>query len=395
MTKLFRYLYGCVYVSIREGSIERFFNLCIMKGIELWNIDTDGEKYCFVMKSSDFFRLRDIIRKTKVKIVIERKEGFPFLLTQFRHHQCFLVGMMLSFFILYVLSIYVWDITIDGNLIYSDEYIIHYLDTLNVHHGMFMAKVDCDYIETSMRKDFEEITWVSVEISGTRLLVHIKENDEDYIEIAEKVPCNLVAEYDGTVMSIITRAGTPLVVAGDVVTAGDVLVDSAVGVYNDAKEKVSEYYVHADADITIQTVIPYECSIEDTYVMKFYTNSKRNSYFCGILGKYVEVGWNNAYDNQTVVTDENQVKIFNNFYLPVNYGKKTAYEYEEVIQNYTDEEAKNILNEKLQIFLEELSEKGIQISEKNVKIEHIYGKYILKAEITIDTNAGIRKETLN
>ena len=58
-------------------------------------------------------------------------------------------------------------------------------------------------------------------------------------------------------------------------------------------------------------------------------------------------------------------------YLPLIYGHNEYVEY--VIQDatYTEEEASQILNDRFLMFCETLEEKGVQIIQKNVKIDYI------------------------
>ena len=70
--------------------------------------------------------------------------------------------------------------------------------------GIRKGRIDCEELESSIRSAFPEITWVSARISGTRLLVQVKEN-EVLSEIPPKneTPCDLTADYDGTITNMI------------------------------------------------------------------------------------------------------------------------------------------------------------------------------------------------
>ena len=78
-----------------------------------------------------------------------------------------------------------------------------------------------------------------------------------------------------------------------------------------------------------------------------------------------------------------QLKLTDNFYLPIylyTYTKK-EYTYENV--EYTKEECINTLNENFNYFLEKIDEKSIQIIENNVIIEDNGNNYIAKGDIVI------------
>ena len=148
---------------------------------------------------------------------------------------------------------------------------------------MQIRSVDCDSIETALRNDYPDITWVSAEISGTRLIVHIKENDGIKEDIqTDSTPRDIVATCSGVVTSMITRAGTPKVKPGDEVEKGQILVSGIVDVYNDAKEVVNQRPVSADADIFVRVDIPYEEHLPYLYEYKEYTGRKKTRWLFGI-----------------------------------------------------------------------------------------------------------------
>ena len=80
----------------------------------------------------------------------------------------------------------------------------------------------------------------------------MKENeDASFSLVDEKEPADLVAAKSGQIISMIVRAGTPVVHEGDQVQAGDLLVKSQVEVMNDEGMVAQTHLVHADADVKI------------------------------------------------------------------------------------------------------------------------------------------------
>ena len=58
-----------------------------------------------------------------------------------------------------------------------------------------------------------------------------------------------------------------------------------------------------------------------------------------------------------------------NFCLPLNTGKIISKKYRKEESVYTEKEAKSVAVKHMQIYEEKLIEKGVKISENNVKIE--------------------------
>ena len=69
------------------------------------------------------------------------------------------------------------------------------------------------------------------------------------------------------------------------------------------------------------------------------------------------------------MVEKHQVVLLDNIYLPVYYGKIDRKEYYIKYFDYTEEEMKAKLSENFEKFISGLQEKGVQIVEKDVKIE--------------------------
>lgn len=125
------------------------------------------------------------------------------------------MGALAAAGLLYGMSLFIWNIHVEGNELLSEQTILSYLEQEQVVHGMAKRQVHGEQIEEKLRKHFPEITWVSAEIKGTRLIVHIKENEDVKVdEPKAQEPVNLVAEKSGTIVSMIVRSGTPAVEEG-------------------------------------------------------------------------------------------------------------------------------------------------------------------------------------
>lgn len=191
---------------------------------------------------------------------------------------------------------------------------------------MQIRSVDCDSIETALRNDYPDITWVSAEISGTRLIVHIKENDGIKEDIqTDSTPRDIVATCSGVVTSMITRAGTPKVKPGDEVEKGQILVSGIVDVYNDAKEVVNQRPVSADADIFVRVDIPYEEHLPYLYEYKEYTGRKKTRWLFGIADREIEAGvsWS-SLKQADIVTDSRVLKLTDSFLSAASYRQKAV-----------------------------------------------------------------------
>lgn len=293
-----------------------------------------------------------------------------------------------------VLSGFIWDIHIEGNQMQTDDVIYDFLAEQDIRHGIRKSSVDCKLLAAEFRKAFDNFIWVSVKIQGTRLLIDVKENTD--LTIDEKTdygPSDLISNVNGTVKEIITRSGTPLVKAGDVIKKGQPLVLGQVAIYDDAGE-VSDYqYCAADADIYVETTYRYKQSLSMKYIKKEYTGKEVSGGFLRILNKgFAFTGRRKSEGKFDAIQTEHQLRLFEHFYLPVHWGKIRCREYKLVEKTYTKEEAVRKSQGILDKFLFKNKEKGVQILENNVKIEAGLKNCTAEGIITFIEKAGKRVE---
>lgn len=372
LTNLLKFLKGYVVIHLSGYSPERFLNLCGRHRIVLWELRSVGTEYEMCMSISAFRKLRPLVHKTKTKVVILERHGLPFILYRYRSRKLFAAGAVGCLVLLYVLSLYIWNIHVEGNYSLSDEVILDYLESEQIVHGMLKKKIHGEEIEARLREHFPEITWTSAEVKGTRLIIHVQENEDSAEESVPKdEPADLVASESGKVVSMIVRSGTPQVSEGMEVQKGDLLVRSRVEILDDAGEVSHAYYVHADADIRIQRREKYAASFAMQYVKKVYTGRKHTSLYLVLGNKRFDFGLpiRDRYEQSDLIASELPLKITENFYLPIVMGKQTEQEYVPTDSVYTKEEAVSRAGEELSLLFEKLRIKGLQIIENNVKIE--------------------------
>lgn len=394
LTDILKFVKGYVVIRVTGYSPERFLNLCGRHGIVLWGLRNRGTEYEMCISISGFKKLRPLVRKTKTKAVILERHGLPFILHRYRRRKLFAVGALAAAGLLYAMSLFIWNIHIEGNELLSDQTILSYLEQEQVVHGMAKRQVHGEQIEEKLREQFPEITWVSAEVKGTRLIVHVKENEDVMVDVPkEQEPADLVAAKSGTIVSMIVRSGTPAVEEGMEVEAGQLLVASRVEILNDDGGTSHVYYVHADADIVLRRTEHYTASFPMNYEKKVYTGQEHTSWYVTFFHKRLNLGKQSGrFPSEEVLTSEYQLKLTENFYLPVTIGKNVIREYQKEEAVYTKEEAEAKAQEELSLFFAKLRIKGLQIMENHVMIE-VNGEICTASGTYVTEEESVREES--
>lgn len=418
---MIRYVHGYVKIRVEGYSPERFLNLCRHHQIYIWGLSPRGNAYEMYMSLKGFKKLRPIVRKTHTRIILVRRAGLPFFLHKYRKRKLFFISFFLCLGLLYLYSSFIWDIHFEGNEKWTNETLLAFLETKDVSPHMPKQKVDCARIVKDIRMQYDDIVWVSASIDGSRLRIQIKENEDTFRDVdtregsgavkkqedntasegksggsaakseEESRPCDLVADKDGVITSIITRTGVPKVHVGDAVSTGDILVSGRVEVVNDGGEVTGFQYQKSDADILADTQMDYEDTVSTTYKEKIYNKSTKRQYYVKTGGRFLSVGTlKNGYKEWELYTKEHQIKLGENFYLPVSYGSKIIKSYVSREKSYTKKELQIQLSDNFARFKKDLHEKDIQIKKNDVKI-HI-DKHSAAARGALVLNENIARE---
>ena len=381
---------GYVKVRMTGGSPERFLNLCRGNGILLWNLTFEKEQYQFFLLLSDFFRIRPFVRKAGVRVRVQEKLGLPFFLYRNRKRKLFAAGIAGFFLLLFVMSRFIWNISFDGNLRFSNDTLSRELQEIGVIYGMRKSQVDCDQIEEELRSRCPQIVWVSAHVAGTRLQIRIRENETaGKIPLKDETPRNLVTEKAGTVVSLIVRAGKAAVQPGDEVKPGQLLVEGIIPITDDSGEVVRNLFVRADADILLQTQESYRETVPRFEQIQSYTGKEQTGFRLRIgridLLAMLPIPKKKLWE---VTRAGKQLVLFEDFYLPVWTEIITAREYEVVERKRTKTEldalTKAVHERKLQDFIQ----KGVQIIENDVKILDNSTGWTICGSMTVEEPAG-------
>ena len=368
--KLLYWFRGYLLCYVKSYSIERFINLCRGKEIELKNLKKTSEGYQFYVALKNYKSIKPIAKKTKVVPYIKKRYGCPFFLHRYRKRKGLFVGIALFVTLIYIMSLYIWNISIEGGYKYTKEAILEFVNEQQVYTGVMKSKIDCTKLEEQIRLRYKDISWVSAEIRGTRLIIKFTETNMPMPRAEARGPSDIIATKSGIVTEIITRNGTPKVRNGDVIKKGDVLVSGLVDVVGDFDVLMRQKPVVADADIKCKSYYDYKESFPMKYTKKIFTGKQKTKYKLQVLNKKISLySPRISYDNYDIITDEAVLKLSWDFYLPFSTKKIMYREYLNQQKVYTEEEAKQIAMKRLKEYLDELTSHGVEIIENNVKIE--------------------------
>lgn len=372
MISFSRYRKGYVRIRLEGYSPERFLNLCRARGITVWDLKNAGTTYEMNLTIRDFKRLGPLCRKARARVRVIQRHGLPFFLYRNRDRKGFAAGILLGVALLYLLSLFIWNIHIEGNSARTTDVILDYLKTEEVRHGMPKSRVDCKEIQSMLRIHFPDLIWVSAQVKGTRLLIRVRENqtlEREEQNEEEQSPSDLRAERKGRITSVLVRSGVARVEPGQEVEAGELLVSGQIPLLDDGGEVTGYQETAADADVWARTEYAYEDSFPLSHEVRAFTGRKRVGFYLKAGQKILICAKKPEFSHYTTLYAEYPLRLTENFYLPVAFGSIRYEEYENQVEKYEKKAAEDLARANLKEFFENLTQKGVQIVENNVKIE--------------------------
>lgn len=243
---LWNYLKGYVIIKIEGLTLEKFINLSTSNDIYLWDIErTDYTTLEAKVTTRGFKELKHIVKSVGCRLYIEDKQGFPFLLYEFKHRKMLPIGFLLSIGLLMYLTSFIWMIDIQGNENIKDEVFKKYLQSINIKQGIRKKDIDKEDLRVKIIGGIKDISYASIHIKGTKLIIDVKEKDEEIKIVEDESPCDIIADKKAVIEKVTAENGKSLVERGDIVKKGQMIITGTI--QDEHMEK--PLYIHAEGEV--------------------------------------------------------------------------------------------------------------------------------------------------
>ncbi len=175
-----------------------------------------------------------------------------------KKHPCVIVSIALIFSLYLLLSLYIFDVKIEGNVECSTDLLLEELAAGGLSFGEQWRDVNFSEVENAILLSSDNIAWVNINRRGLVAYVTVKEK-----EGAEKEPkpegyTNIVSVADGVIEDITVTSGSAAVDVGMTVKKGQLLISAF---NHDGEPTYAEGYVSARVYGTFSVFIPRSESV--------------------------------------------------------------------------------------------------------------------------------------
>jgi similar to stage IV sporulation protein len=326
--RLWNYLKGYVIIVVEGYFLEKFINICSHRKLRLWNVKwLKNSKITMKISIDDFRLLRPITRRTKCRVHIISKKGLPFILHKYKNRKAFVIGSAIFVIIFFLISSFVWDVSVTGNEQVSTEAIVEKLNDNGIKQGALKYTLDLDEIVESMMLEISDLARISISLRGTRIFVEVSERRKPPDLIDKKVPCDIVALKDGVITSIVAKEGLETVKVGETVTKGQLLI---TGIIENSKiQDAPPLLVHSMGTVKARTWYEASSPVEQTVVKKQRTGLQKDRYSIVLFTKKYKLFHREIpYNNSEHIEIRKKLTIGKNFVLPIEWLVDQYFEYE-------------------------------------------------------------------
>ena len=283
------HLQGQAWVRVESAFPERVLNLCGARNLAFWDLEWESPTtFTCRLSRQDWYVLRRAAKQLDCKLTVVKKEGVPFFVGRFRRRYAMMAGLLLCGLGLFFGSFFIWDFTVEGNETVTREEILRSLQSYGIYIGSFGYDLDGEDIRNHVLLDIPELSWISVNVSGCRAYVQVRERTPAPELLDRRKAANVVARRDGLVLEMQSLGGTACVLPGVSVEAGQLLISGVedTGTFG-ARILAGMGTVTARTWYTLSTVMPLTAAKKQytgevktcwaltvgTHRIKFFSNS--------------------------------------------------------------------------------------------------------------------------
>ena len=237
---------GKLIVEINILNPEKILNILWNENIKILNVKRiDIATIRVTIDYNDYSALKSSVKRLNGKCKIVGRRGMAFLVSRIKNNIFLGIGSFLFIIILLYLSNYVWRIEINTKKNVSPYELRQQLYSLGIKPGIKKKAVNGKEIEKQLENLNGDILWSRARVEGSTLKIYIEEKVNPPV-IKEEEKGNLVAKIDGEVSRIYTFRGRSAVHIGDLIKAGDVLIQGINGSLEEPYEVSPEGVVMAN-----------------------------------------------------------------------------------------------------------------------------------------------------
>ena len=397
--KVFLLIKGYVIVTVEGRHLEKFINLAVSRGYPLWNIYRPSSEIMTAGVPVNVFpHLRHIAKAADCRMKIKSKRGLPFAVLKFRRRKMLFAGAVVFLISLYILSLFIWSVEVksSGELkLVREEQILEEASKNGLRIGALKPSLNAGRLQRAILYEFPQLSWVGVEIRGTKATIEIVEKILPDKSQSDRRPGNIVAVKDGIIEEILVLSGEAKVAQGDTVRKGDILISGTIfpkeegeemesqeaegeELINNEQQKKEPLLVRARGIVRARVWYEVEKEVPLVEEKDRMTGRKRELLILNLAGKEIILKGKKGipYKNYRYRKKSWKLPKMGKMVLPAELVSETYWEVEKEKNYRSMIEARNIAVDRAEAELKRRLKPGTKVVEKKVSVKSLEEKRI-------------------
>ena len=222
-------LLGIVEAEIHGAEPELLLNRCGEAGLQLGQIRrTEPFTLTAQLRERDLPALRQLAAGCGCEVQVDAIRGGSRGRAVLRARAVLLCALVLVGAALLASSLFLWEIRVEGCETLTRGQVLRVLADCGVERGSFWPGMDPDLVRSKVLTALPQLQWMTVNVSGSRATVLVRERAEPPEEIPKGACADIVAGSAGVITETAVLRGHALVQPGDAVLEGETLVSGTV-----------------------------------------------------------------------------------------------------------------------------------------------------------------------
>lgn len=373
---------GCVRINAQGKKLYKFINLIHENGIECRGQYCRNDIFRCDIFRRDLKKLRRLAENCDVSLKTAEYDSLSARLYRYRKRIGLLLGLVLAAVSVLYFSRVVVTIEIEGNSAVSEEIILAALEELDIKAGTPLFRIDLPSSEKKLCSMVEELSWVGMRHTGSRVVVQVREAVPIPEMSRERVPCNIVASRDAKISSVLVRSGELKHIVGDFVPKGTLLIS---GVSENQKGQTFTHHAMGDVRGTYEETVCFSAPFRCEEYAPTGKSQKIRSLRLFSLDIPLSFG-KKDFEHSSSEASESRLKLFGKE-LPIGIDQTHISETAPTEQIFSEEELSQRLMER--VYLYENNFLGEDITILGRSIVHEKTDDILTLKVTYELESSI------
>lgn len=361
MQRWIHFLLGSVRLEVTGVFPERFLNLCAQENVTFWGLEQPDDHTLYLwIGARKVKQARQLAERGMCRAQVQRSAGLPFFLARFRRRYALLAGLLVSLCVVGILSQFILTVDVEGNVNVPTGIILEELKRLGVRPGAYGPGIDENHVCNAALINLKDLSWLSINLHGTRAQVMVRERTPKPELVDESVPAHVVADASGIIIHQEITAGQVLFQEGDTVVEGEILVSGIVDLpeplYSDID--LGTLTVRAAGRVYARTWRTMSATIPLTADRKEYTGEKIQVWSLTVMGRRVQILKNGGIsgDRYDRIKKDYTLTLPGGREMPVVLTRETLCGYGVSSAKINTQAGEGLLRRRLEQRLEELLE---------------------------------------